>query len=141
MWKAIGKRVELEGATPLKDHVYLGCNHRNTNVDESQIAAKADLFRRITTARVTDESGINPKPEQEASMAMEKVMNAKNISTQSYEKLAKDTKAWSYDMEGHAIQCVERYCELAGKEIGKLILHVKWKCSALPHSGPQNLSH
>ena len=24
------------------------------------------------------------------------------------------------DVQGHAIQCVERYCELAGKEIGKL---------------------
>ena len=26
------------------------------------------------------------------------------------------TVAWSHDMEGHAIKCVERYCELANKK-------------------------
>ena len=29
------------------------------------------------------------------------------------EKLAETTSSWSYDMEGHAKKCVERYCELA----------------------------
>ena len=27
------------------------------------------------------------------------------------------TVAWSYDMEGHARKCVERYCELANKKV------------------------
>ena len=27
------------------------------------------------------------------------------------------TKAWNYDMIGHAEQCVKRWCELAGREI------------------------
>ena len=28
--------------------------------------------------------------------------------------------SWSYDMEGHAKKCVERYCELANKTIQQL---------------------
>ena len=30
------------------------------------------------------------------------------------------TVAWSYDIEGHATQCVERYCELANKKVEQL---------------------
>ena len=28
--------------------------------------------------------------------------------------------SWSYDMEGHAKECVERYCELANKATQQL---------------------
>ena len=28
---------------------------------------------------------------------------------------AETVSSWSYDMEGHAKKCVERYCELANK--------------------------
>ena len=31
------------------------------------------------------------------------------------EKLDANISSWSYDMEGHAKMCVERYCELANK--------------------------
>ena len=30
------------------------------------------------------------------------------------------TVAWSYDMEGYAQKCVERYCELANKRVEQL---------------------
>ena len=30
------------------------------------------------------------------------------------------TSSWSYDMEGHAKKCVERYCELANKTTQQL---------------------
>ena len=30
------------------------------------------------------------------------------------------TVAWSHDMEGHARKCIERYCELANKEVEQL---------------------
>ena len=33
---------------------------------------------------------------------------------------AETTSSWSYDMEGHAKKCVERYCELANKTTEKL---------------------
>ena len=31
------------------------------------------------------------------------------------EKLGAHISSWSYDMEGHAKKCVEKYCELANK--------------------------
>ena len=38
---------------------------------------------------------------------------------QGREKLHAKTVAWSYDMEGHAPKCVERYCEFANKKTGQ----------------------
>ena len=37
-----------------------------------------------------------------------------------WEKPHTRTVAWSYDMEGHAQKCVERYCELANKKVEQL---------------------
>ena len=42
--------------------------------------------------------------------ATEKLPYSENISISS----------WSYDMEGHAKKCVERYCELANKTTQQL---------------------
>ena len=36
------------------------------------------------------------------------------------EKPHAQTVVWSYDMEGHAPKCVERYCELANKKVEQL---------------------
>ena len=37
-----------------------------------------------------------------------------------WQKPHEQTVAWSYDMEGHARKCVERYCELANKKVEQL---------------------
>ena len=37
-----------------------------------------------------------------------------------WQKPHAQTVAWSYDMEGHAQKCVERYCELANKIVEQL---------------------
>ena len=37
-----------------------------------------------------------------------------------WEKLHAKTVTWTYDMEGHAKKCVERYCELAKKKTEQL---------------------
>ena len=44
------------------------------------------------------------------------------ISAGETEKLPgwANTSAWSYDMEGHARKCVERYCELVNKKTEQL---------------------
>ena len=39
---------------------------------------------------------------------------------QEWEKPHAQTVAWSYDMEGHAQKCVERYCELANRKVEQL---------------------
>ena len=43
------------------------------------------------------------------------------LPTRASGKLDAETaSSWSYDMEGHAKKCVERYCELANKTTQKL---------------------
>ena len=42
--------------------------------------------------------------------ATEKLLSSENLRISS----------WSYDMEGHAKKCVERYCELANKTTQQL---------------------
>ena len=37
-----------------------------------------------------------------------------------WEKPHAKTVAWSYDMEGHAPKCVERYCAMANKKVEQL---------------------
>ena len=54
-------------------------------------------------------------------------MSESRISAGATEKLPgwdkprASTSAWSYDMEGHARKCVERYCELANKKDGATV--------------------
>ena len=45
-----------------------------------------------------------------------------------WDKPRAKTSAWSYDMEGHARKCVERYCELANKKTEQLykVSHPCW---------------
>ena len=43
-------------------------------------------------------------------------ISAGKLPTRALGKLDAETiSSWSYDMEGHAKKCVERYCELANK--------------------------
>ena len=39
---------------------------------------------------------------------------------------AETISSWSYDMEGHAKKCVDRYCELANKNSFTKSLHHAW---------------
>ena len=105
MWKTLKEKMELEPSTPLVDQVYLGCNQREADVDEELIATKADLFKRITTTSV-NAGGDLEQLEDKTPSNVDQVVAARSSKPQ-------DTTAWSYDMEGHAVQCVERYCELA----------------------------
>ena len=46
--------------------------------------------------------------------------SSKTRVTSVSEKPHAQTVAWSYDMEGHAQKCVERYCEPANKKVKQL---------------------
>ena len=63
MWDTLGKRIDLEGATPLMAHVYLGCNQRPEAINEQLISAKHELFTRLTAATVK-EAGGDPRPQE-----------------------------------------------------------------------------
>ena len=52
---------------------------------------------------------------------VESRMSTEGIEQFNYsEKSEANISSWSYDMEGHAKKCVDRYCELANKTTQQL---------------------
>ena len=88
MWKLLNKEVDLEESTSFVGHVYLGCTQRQCEISKDIV----DNYRTMFESRIS-------------SGGTEKLPCSENLSISS----------WSYDMEGHAKKCVERYCELANK--------------------------
>ena len=88
MWKVLNKEVDLGESTSFLDHVYLGCTQRRCQISKDIV----DSYRTMFESRIS-------------AMGTEKLLYYENFRISS----------WSYDMEGHAKQCVERYCELANR--------------------------
>ena len=88
MWKLLNKEVDLGDPTSFLDHVYLGCTQRQCQISKVIV----DNYRTMFESRIS-------------AGATEKLPCSENLSI----------SLWSYDMEGHAKKCVERYCELANK--------------------------
>ena len=80
------KYVDLGGPTSFLDHVCLGCTQRECQISNDSV----DKFE----ARIS-------------AGAVEKLTSGKPD--------ANTLCSWSYDMQGHAKKCVERFCELANK--------------------------
>ena len=93
MWKLLIKAVDLEEPTSFFDHVYLGCTQRHCEISKDIV----DNYRTMTESRIS-------------AGGTEKLPYSENLRISS----------WSYDMEGHAKKCVERYCELANKTTQQL---------------------
>ena len=93
MWKVLNKEVDLGEPTSFLDHVYLGCTQRQCEISKDTVDNYRTMFEsRISAGRV------------------EKLPFPQNLRVSS----------WSYDMEGHAKKCVERYSELANKTTQQL---------------------
>ena len=88
MWKLLNKEVDLGEPTSFFDHVYLGCTQRQCEISKDIV----DNYRTMFESRIS-------------AGATEKLSCSENLRISS----------WSYDMEGHAKKCVERYSELAIK--------------------------
>ena len=93
IWKLLNKEVDLGEPTSFVDHVYLGCTRRQSEISKDIVDNYRAMF----------ESRISPS-------GTEKLPHSENFRVSS----------WSYDMEGHAKKCVERYCELANKTTQQL---------------------
>ena len=91
MMKKLMKNVDLDEPTSSLDHVYLGCTQRECKPNQIII----DEYRNMFESRVSVGE-------------TEKLPGWANPHAQ--------TVAWSYDMEGHAQKCVERYCEQVNKK-------------------------
>ena len=93
MWKLLNKEVDLGEPTSFLDHVCLGCTQRQWEVSKDIV----DNYRTMFESRISADG-------------TEELPDSENLSISS----------WSYDMEGHAKKCVERYCELANKTTQQL---------------------
>ena len=93
MWKVLNKEVDLGEPTSFLDHVYLGCTQRQCEISKDIV----DKYRTMFDSRISAEG-------------TEKLPFSENLPISS----------WSYDMEGDAKKCVERYCELANKTTQQL---------------------
>ena len=93
MWKVLNKEVDLGEPTSFLDHVYLSCTQRQCQISKDMV----DNYRAIFESRIS-------------AGATEKLPCSENLRISS----------GSYDMEGHAKKCVERYCELVDKTTQQL---------------------
>ena len=92
MWKVPMKEVDLGEPTSFLDHVYLGCTQRKCQTSKDIV----DNYRNMFESKIS-------------AVATEKLPYSEDVGA--------DMSFWSYDMEGHAKKCVERYCELANRTI------------------------
>ena len=83
-WAILMKDVDLGEPTSFLDHVYLGCTQRERQTTKDIV----DNYRNMFESKISDE-------------ATEKLLYS--------EKLGANIFSWTYDMEGHAKKCVERY--------------------------------
>ena len=92
-WKILMEDVDLGEPTSFLGHVYLGCTQRECTLSNDTVTNYRDMFEsRISTgAKEKLPTRASGKPD------------AETISS------------WSFDMEGDAKKCVERYCEVANK--------------------------
>ena len=93
MWRLLNKEVDLGEPTSFLDHVYLGCTQRQCEMSKDIV----DNYRNMFESRIS-------------AVRTEKLPFSENLRVSS----------WSYDMEGHAKKCVERYCEFANKTTQQL---------------------
>ena len=95
MWKVLNKEVDLGEPTSFLGHVYLGCTQRECETSKDIVNNYRDMFESRISGGATEKLPCSERLDS-------------NIST------------WSYDVEGHAKKCVERYCELANKTTQQL---------------------
>ena len=93
MWKLLNKEVDLGEPTSFLDYAYLECTQKQCEISKDIV----DNYRTMFESRIS-------------AVGAEKLPSPQNLRISS----------WSYDMEGHAKKCVERYCELANKTTQQL---------------------
>ena len=89
------KDVDLGEPTSCLDHVYLGCTQLECQISKDTVDNYRNMFESKISAGVKENLPVSEKSDA-------------NIHS------------WSYEMEGHAKKCVERYCELANKTTQQL---------------------
>ena len=94
-WEKLMKDVDIEESTSFLDHVYLECTQRECKPNEKIIGQYNKMFESRISAGATEQ-------------------------LPGWDTPRAKTSAWSFDVEGHARKCVERYCEWASKKTEQL---------------------
>ena len=89
------KRVDLGEPASFLHHVFLGCTQRECKTSEDTVEHYKNMFESRISVGATEK-------------------------LPSWRKRQPNTTTWSYDMEGHAKKCVDRYCEVANKTTQQL---------------------
>ena len=92
------KGVDLGEPTSFLDHAFLGCTQRECTKSNDIVTNYLDMFESRISAG-----------------AKEKLPRKASGNTD-----AETISSWSYDMDGHAKKCVEKYCEFANKTTQQL---------------------
>ena len=95
IWKRLMKNVDLDEPTSFLDHVYLGCTQGECKPKETIIEQHTKMFESRISAGATEK-------------------------LPGWQKPHAHTVPWSYDVEGHAQKCFERYCEFASETVEQL---------------------
>ena len=90
MWKILMKDVDLGVLTWFFDPIHLVCTQRECQTSKEIV----DNYRSMFESRIS-------------AVVKETLLCSVKFDT--------DISSWSYDMEGHAKKCVERYCGLTNK--------------------------
>ena len=95
MRQRLMQQVDLEKPTQVLDQVYLGCTQRDCKLNKKLVDERTQMFESLTSAGTKE-----------------------NMpgSGESSEKIA----ALFYDMEGLSKKCVERYCDLANRNLEQI---------------------
>ena len=145
MWKELKRDIDLEPATPFHGNTYLGCGQKTAPVKEDIVKTKNTLFRKLVKAdRQLEKFSTSQGSETDASDVEQHLIPRKKAKAKAKAKnraksqppssgasgnversaafapQSKKTKAYQYEMAGHAEQCVDRYCELANADVSEL---------------------
>ena len=127
-WKTLGAELDLEPSVPLNGNVYLGCGQNDITIAQQDVEAKAAVFKDI----FENPSGGKPPAEPtdsptskcggQVERPAKKKKKKKKLAATGLTANTPQSKprAWEYDMCGHALQCVEKYLELANKDVSTL---------------------
>ena len=116
----IRELVALDPETELVDHVYLGCTQRAVPPRKSVVLAKQKLFSQLMSKESSDpeagggDSSDSLSEKRSLKNPMLEFVHPSILNPSLTDKDLEDITSWDLDMCGHAIQCVDRYCELAG---------------------------
>jgi len=122
MWKLLGEKMDIEPPVPFHETIYLGCQQYDIELPKQIIAERSALITDVLSPSAHSTAVLATRGVTETSSKRHKAPNAGGDSTQKAARgdSMPETKAWIYNMEGHAKQCVQRYLEFSNKDVSSL---------------------